>query len=600
MHVDDLKIPLGWEKARALESFLEGLSREQVAWVSGYLAGLSAVRQETVTPVPAQTSLQVTVLYGSQTGNAEKLAANLRARLVQAGIAARVENLADYRRHQLKRERCLLLVTSTYGEGEPPDSAREFHAFVMGDKGPRLEGLKFAVLALGDRSYERFCQTGRDFDSRLEALGAQRIYPRLDCDLDYEEPASEWIEAVVEVLARQGLAAPMPDTLAGGLSHSRPAAARSLYTRKNPYPATLVENLRITGRGSSKDVRHLELALEGLGLAFEPGDSLGVLPENCPELVAELLEALKLSAETSVRNPRGEEVPLRQALLRDYEITVPIRPFLEGWAQLAGDRVLAELLKEENAKALKGYLAGREIIDVVRDHPVKGLAPQRFVDLLRPLPPRLYSIASSPKTDPEAVHLTVGVVRYESHGRSRKGVASTFLAERIPEGGTVPVYVHANPNFRLPEDPDTSIIMVGAGTGIAPFRAFIEERAAVGARGRNWLIFGDRQFRTDFLYQREWLDYRKQGLLKINVAFSRDGATKDYVQHRLLESSRELYAWLEEGAHFYVCGDASRLAPDVHQALIQIVSREGARSREEAQTYVQQLQTQKRYQRDVY
>lgn len=600
--LDDLTIPLSREKAEILHRLVEGLSPEQVAWVSGYLAGLHAAGQRAAVAAPdAQGGTEATVLFGSQTGNAKGLAKHLQERLVQAGLRAKVEDLGSYKKSQLKRERTLLIVTSTHGEGEPPDNAKEFHEFLLSDKAPRLQGLKYAVLALGDRSYERFCQTGRDFDLRLEALGAERLLPRAECDVDYEDTASAWIESVVQTLALQAPKAATPPASVIGLPTARPAAsAAPAYTRKNPYPATLVENITITGRGSSKEVRHLELAIEGSGLTFEPGDSLGVVPRNCPKLVAEILEALALDGAEPVSGPKGQETTLAQALTSDYEITTLTRPFLEHWAALSGARELATLLKEERREQLRQFLVGREIIDVLQLYPVRGLTAREFLQALRPLPPRLYSIASSREADPDVVHLTVGVVRYESHGRTRKGVASTFLAERAAEAGTVPVYVHVNDNFRLPADSNTSIIMVGAGTGVAPFRAFVEQRQVTGARGRNWLIFGDRNFRTDFLYQREWLDYRKQGLLKIDVAFSRDGETKDYVQHRMLDRSRELYAWLEEGAHFYVCGDASRMAPDVHETLVEVVRREGGRSRDDAVAYVKALQAAGRYQRDVY
>lgn len=599
--LDDLTLPLSREKAELLRRLVEGLSPEQTAWVSGYLAGLYAGHRPAAAPVLAtEAQPEVTILFGSQTGNARQLARRLQEKLAQAGLRAKVEDLGVYKKNRLKAERRLLIVTSTYGEGEPPDNAKDFHEFLLSGRAPRLEGLQYAVLALGDRGYERFCQTGRDFDARLEALGARRLHPLAECDVDFEETASAWIETVVGRLAEK--AGPVPAQVpALSWPALQPALkGEPIYTRKNPYPARLAENIKITGRGSTKDVRHLELAIEGSGLVFEPGDALGVVPRNCPALVEEILATLGLDGAEPVALLKGDETSLAEALARDYEITTLTRPFLERWATLSGAADLAALAREENRDRLRAFLAGREIIDVLQAYPVRGLKGSDFLSALRPLQPRLYSIASSYEADPDTVHLTVGVVRYESHGRTRKGVASTFLAERVAETDTVPVYVHANDNFRLPADPDAPIIMVGAGTGIAPFRAFVETRQARGARGRNWLIFGDRHFRTDFLYQREWLDYRRQGFLQIDVAFSRDSTTKDYVQHRLLDRSRALYAWLEEGAHFYVCGDASRMAPDVHEALIEAVRRESGRSREDAVAYVKELQAAGRYQRDVY
>ncbi len=599
--LDDLTLPLSREKAELLGRLVEGLSPEQAAWISGYLAGLFAGHRPVAAPASATGVLpEVTILFGSQTGNARHLARRVQEKLALAGLRAKVEDMGTYKKNRLKAEQRLLIVTSTYGEGEPPDNAKDFHEFLLSGRAPRLEGLRYAVLALGDRGYERFCQTGRDFDARLEALGAQRLHPLAECDIDFEETAAAWIEAVVGRLAEEAgpRSAEVPVL-------SWPALQPALkgeptYTRKNPFPARLVENIKITGRGSTKDVRHLELAIEGSGLVFEPGDCLGVVPRNCPELVEEILESLGLDGVEPVALAQGGETTLAEALGREYEITTLTPLFLERWAALSGSADLAALIREGNRDRLREFLAGRDIIDVLQAYPVRGLKGTEFLSALRPLQPRLYSIASSYETDPDTVHLTVGVVRYEALGRARKGVASTFLAERVGETTTVPVYVHANDHFRLPADPDAPIIMVGAGTGIAPFRAFVETRQARGARGRNWLIFGDRHFRTDFLYQREWLDYRRQGVLQIDVAFSRDGATKDYVQHRLLDRSRALYAWLEEGAHFYVCGDASRMAPDVHEALIEAVRRESGRTREDAVAYVKELQATGRYQRDVY
>lgn len=583
--------PQQWE---TLKHLAEGLSREQVLWTSGYLAGYAEARPDLAgMPLARATEAQpdITVLYGSQTGNAEKLAETLHARLLQKGLAARLEPMGSYKTAQLKRDRYLLVIVSTHGEGDPPDNAQVFYEFLHGRKAPKLESLQFAVLALGDTSYEQFCKIGRDFDSRLESLGAARLRPRVDCDVDYEESAEAWME---DILAALGHTREPRVELAA-------AEKVSVYSKKHPFPATLRENLRLTGRDSSKDVRHIEFSVENSGLRFEPGDSLGIIPSNWPQRVDDLLECLDLDPHAAVSDDDGGEITLEQALLHDYEITTLTRPFLEKYRELSGSRELAALLMEENRALLRDFLYGREIVDVVRSFPVSGITAGQFLALLRKLPPRLYSIASSHNASPDEVHLTVAVVRYQSHGLQRQGVASTFLADRVPEDGQVPVYVDSNPNFRLPADPQAPIIMVGPGTGVAPFRAFLAEREVAGATGKNWLFFGDRNFHSDFLYQQEWLDYRSAGLLnRIDVAFSRDGEEKVYVQHRMLENSRELYEWLEDGAHFYVCGDAQRMASDVHAALVDIVAKEGGYGQERAEDYVKQLQAAKRYQRDVY
>ena len=620
--------PLNPAQLEALDRLMEDVSLEQTFWINGYLAGFAAARMSPkgfgTTPPEAiatagrvdstqialpEAKPEITVLFGSQTGNAEKLARVLHSRLTDQGFPARVEGMGGYKTAQIKRDRHLLVIVSTYGEGDPPDNALAFHEFLFGKKAPPLDGTQFSVLALGDSSYEHFCKTGRDIDERLAELGASRILPRVDCDLDYEEAAEAWMESVLASLKpthqpqTDSVSAnpPNPPLQRGAAGISTESALLNAYSKKNPYPARLLTNQSLTGRGSTKDVRHIELSIADSGLTFEPGDSLGVVVSNWPQRVGEWVELLGYDASSKVAGANGGETSLELALLNDYEITTLTRPFLEKYAQLAESAELAELLNEDNKGKLRDYLYGREIIDVVRAFPIPGLPANPFISLLRKLQPRQYSIASSYNANPDEVHLTVAVVRYESHGLQRQGVASTFLADRVEEDGLVPIFVDSNPNFRLPQSPDTPIIMVGPGTGVAPFRAFIEERDTIGAKGKNWLIFGDRNFNTDFLYQREWLEHRKSGLLtRLDVAFSRDTDEKVYVQHRLLENSRELYAWLQEGAHFYVCGDAQRMAADVHEALIQVVAKESGQAYEKAVDYVKTLQADKRYQRDIY
>lgn len=586
--------PLTESQWDSLQRLMQEASAEQLLWAAGYLAGFGAAAQRAVARPPAQLWSPLSIVFGSQTGNAEKLAHTLHDRLRHEGIPARLEAMDTYPNAQFKRDRCLLVVVSTYGEGDPPDNARNFYDYLLSHRAPRLESLQFAVLALGDTSYEYFCKTGQDIDLRLESLGATRIHPRADCDVDYDDLAEAWMAGVLRVLCAHA-------TRRIDLPASSTAPTVSAYSKKHPFPAALRDNLRLTGRGSSKDVRHLELSLEGSGLHYEPGDALGVVPTNWPKRVDDLLTVLNLTPTATVPGADGVATTLESALLYDYEITTLTRPFLEKYAALTGARELTELLQEPQRPRLREFLSGREILDVVRRYPLPGITPEQFVQLLRKLPPRLYSIASSQRATPDEVHLTVAVVRYETHGETRYGVASTYLADRVCADGEVPVYVEHNDNFRLPADPATPIIMVGPGTGVAPFRAFLAERAAIGARGRNWLYFGDRNFDSDFLYQKEWLEYRKNGLLThIDVAFSRDGAEKCYVQHRLLEHRREVYAWLEEGAYIYVCGDAHQMAADVDAALVSLVATEAGQSLEWAQDYVKELHSAKRYQRDVY
>ncbi len=585
------------QQQTVLIGLLNALTPAQRQWVSGFAAGFNAA-----SPLPdaanacgsAPPASRITLLFGSQTGNAEKLAHDLHDRLSQGGWIVRLESMASYKFAQLKREHTLLLVVSTHGDGEPPDNALAFHKFLHSAKAPPLETLRYAVLALGDSSYEHFCKTGVALDERLSALGAESIVERVDCDVDYEDAAEAWIEKVLVVL---GQATPTTTSAVTSAISRSP----SPYSKKHPFPAKLLENLPLTAPGSTKEVRHLVLSLENSGLRHTPGDALGVMPGNWPERVGQLLEALNLYHADTVTTASGASSSLEQVLLNDYEITTISRPFLENYARLAESAELYSWLKPDYRKQLQEWLYGREIIDVIRRFPVHGLSAQQFTGLLRKLPPRLYSIASSWVADPDEVHLTVAVVRFNTHHLARNGVASTFLADRVEEGGAVPVYVHENPNFRLPADPSTPIIMIGPGTGVAPFRAFLSEREVVGASGHNWLFFGDRCFESDFLYQSEWLDYRRKGLLtRINVAFSRDTAEKVYVQRRLREEARDIYAWLQAGAHIYVCGDATRMAPDVHAALRDVIAQQGNRNPEQAQEYLQELQAANRYQRDVY
>lgn len=601
--------PLNAEQVAQLNRLIETLTPMQATWISGYLVGLNAslsegaVRQPQARPAAAAgEAATLTILYGSETGHAEGVGEDLKAAAEAKGFAVSLYDMGDYKPKDLKKEKNLVIVTATHGEGDPPDNAEEFHEFLHGKKAPRLDGVKFAVLALGDLSYEHFCQTGKDFDVRLAELGAERVRERVDCDVDYEDAAEAWVEAVVETFGKELEDAGESHPTVTPMYAAAPAAAagKDAYTRKNPFHAEVLTNIVLNGRGSQKEVRHIELDVEDSGLAWEPGDSLGIVPGNDPKVVDELIGALGLNPDETVTGVDGE-VALREALAEQYEITTLTRPFVEKYAQLAESDKLDALLADGARDELVAYMDGRHIVDLAEDFPVKGLAGGDFVRLLRKLPPRLYSIASSHRANPDEVHLTVAAVRYQSHGRERHGVASVHLADRVGEDGAVPVYVDRNKNFKLPADPDAPVIMIGPGTGVAPFRAFLEEREETGAGGRNWLFFGAQHFLTDFYYQTDWLRWRKDGLLtRADVAFSRDQTDKVYVQHRLRERAREVYAWLEEGAHVYVCGDADAMAHDVHEALVEIVAQQGNLGADKAADYVKRLQKEKRYQRDVY
>jgi sulfite reductase (NADPH) flavoprotein alpha-component len=599
--------PFNEEQVGLLTNLLPTLSESQKVWLSGYLAASQFASDLGSTEVqgkepPAQSTGQtitkeVTILYGSQTGNAQGLAKKVEKTLEGKGFQVTVSSMSNFKPNNLKKVQNLLILVSTHGEGEPPDNALLFHEFLHGRRAPKLDGLHYSVLSLGDSSYEFFCQTGKEFDVRLEELGGNRLYPRIDCDLDYDEPADEWLEGVLGSLSE------VEDGSAAFVQAAATAQEVELaYSRTNPFKAEVLENINLNGRGSNKETRHLELLLEGSGLTFEPGDSIGIYPENNTDLVDILLEELMWDPEVLVMvNKQGDVCTFKEALSSYYEITVLTKPLLQKVKQLSENVDLQELLSIGNEEKLKSYLEGRDLLDLVRDFGPWGKSAQEFVSILRKIPARLYSIASSISANPDEVHLTIGAVRYDAHGRQRKGVCSTFCAERLQPGDTVSVYIQNNENFKLPKNQDTPIIMVGPGTGVAPFRSFMQEREELEAKGKSWLFFGDQHFVTDFLYQTEWQKWLKEGVLtKMDVAFSRDTDEKVYVQYRMLEHSKELYEWLQEGAVVYVCGDEKNMAHDVHNTLIEIIEKEGDMSREKAEDYLADIQQQKRYQRDVY
>lgn len=606
--------PFNQEQADLLNRLLPTLSETQRIWLSGYLAAVGGaaiaapvaggetapVTAGAAAPAPA-ASREVTVLFGSQTGNSQRIAKTLSSRLEEQGFQVTFSSMSDFKPNSLKKVKNLFIVVSTHGEGDPPDNAIAFYEFLHSKRAPKLEDVRYSVLALGDTSYEFFCKTGKDFDERLAELGATRLCPRVDCDVDFDEPASQWINEVVGALQKT-LEAPGTSPVSVAAPAPGAAATPSAYSRSNPFPATVLENINLNGRGSDRETRHLELSLEGSGLQYEPGDSLGIYPQNHPELVDTLIEEMGWKADEPVAvNAKGEERPLREALLHNYEITVLTKPLLEQAARISDSGKLSELVKPGNEQELRNYMKERDLLDLVRDYSLQRLPAGQFVPLLRKMPPRLYSIASSAKAHPDEVHLTVRTVRYHAHGRDRFGVCSVQIAERIQPGDTLPVFVQHNENFKLPASGDVPIIMIGPGTGVAPFRAFMQEREENGDTGKSWLFFGDRRFLTDFLYQAEWLRWLKDGVLtRMDVAFSRDSEAKVYVQHRMLEKSRDLYAWLQEGAHVYVCGDEKHMAHDVHAALQTILQREGGMSEDAAAAYLAEMQQQKRYQRDVY
>jgi sulfite reductase (NADPH) flavoprotein alpha-component len=585
---------------------------EQRAWLNGFFAGLfsqvppAEVTMPPLNAAPAKLAEPLLIFFGSQTGTAEGLAKRVAKEAGQRGFAPKVIALNEHEKAGLVKGGKALIISSTWGDGDPPDNAVNFWSWLNSDTAPRLEKLQFAVLGLGDRNYSDFCGASKKFDSRLEALGAKRLAPRCECDVDYESAAKNWIDELwPRLTANAGQASSLSASGGNGKLNahgaSSPNAAETgrmpvpLYSKSNPFPARLLKNVLLNKPGSGKEVRHYELSLEGSGLMYEVGDALGVVPGNCHELVDDLLEALNCKGE--IGDP---DVPLREALTRHYDVNKPSQELMVEVARRAPSCELVPLLAPDRAADLKKWLWGRHVIDLIELLPEPILLPD-LLKLLRKLAPRLYSISSSPKAHPGEVHLTVAAVRYQSHGRDRKGVASTFLADRVGDADLVKVYVQPSHGFKPPTNGNTPMIMVGPGTGIAPFRAFLEERLATDAKGKNWLFFGDQTRAADFLYEEQLTGWLKDGLLtRLDLAFSRDQAEKIYVQHRMLETADELWSWLEAGAHFYICGDASRMAKDVDAALHTVIEQAGGKSADEAKAYVAKLKSEKRYQRDVY
>jgi sulfite reductase (NADPH) flavoprotein alpha-component len=560
---------------------------EQRAWLSEFLTkALGGASVEVEPPGPA---IPVTILWGSQTGNSEGVAKKFLKALKAGNYEPQVFDMASYDKSRLPAEKNLLIITSTYGDGEPPDNASDFHEYLMGDAVPSLNGVNYSVFALGDSEYPDFCQCGIEFDQRLEAFGAKRIFKRIDCDVDYDEQFTEWKQGVMTAMGGSGRVPEIEEVV-----------AEEPFGKKNPFPSPLLNSYDLNKEGSARETYHVELSLKDSGLEYQVGDALGVLSHNPAQVVDEILPLLPFNVKDVVPLPSGAEVSLREALITSYDIRSLNKRLLKAWSERSGSPFLRALVEGGSREEIEEFCWGRELIDLINDHPADFADGEEFVSVLKKLQPRLYSIASSPNAHPGEVHLTVAIVRYNSHGRDRGGVCSTYLSDRVGDVCSG-VFVHNNKAFRLPEDHSKDIIMVGPGTGIAPLRAFLEEREVSKASGRNWLFFGNPCRATDFIYEDEinaWVD--NGTLSKLDLAFSRDQENKIYVQDRMLEAGAELWDWLQGGGYFYVCGDASRMAKDVDKALQTIVKTHGGLSDEEAIDYLKNLKKEKRYARDVY
>lgn len=579
--------PFSKDEVEVLEAFVGRTSPQQRTWLAGFFAGLDAGQPGTAQPVAAaRPRVPLLILYASESGNSESLAMKAKKVADKQGFQARVQDMADADLATLGKSKTVLVVASTWGEGDPPQRAADFYASLMGDGAPRLDGMRFGVLALGDTAYVNFCLTGRRIDERLEALGGMRALARADLDLDFAKPAAAWIDRALKTLA------PVEEEVSPNIVHVDFKSHAEIddeprYTAEEPIAAEITALVDLNGSGSTRETWHVELAPEASDFRYTVGDAIGVQPENDPELVEDLLAVVGL----------GGNAELAARLRTGYDVTTLSRPLVDAYAKLTG-RYDVQMLAV--AETFAAFAADRQLVDLFAAHPEK-LTPDQLTGLLRPLPARLYSVASSPRAHSGEVHLLVGAVRWASHGRQRRGVTSTFLADRRKPGQQVRIHVKPNRHFRLPADAARPIIMIGAGTGVAPYRGFIAERAEEAQRGPSWLVFGERNYTNDFLYQLEWQDHLASGALsRIDVAFSRDQPQKIYVQHKLWERRAELQQWIAEGAHVYVCGDEKGMARDVNDALVKILAEPLKGDLEAARARLKDLAKDGRYQRDVY
>lgn len=618
-------LPINNEQKELITKLLGNMNKDQVTWLSGYVTGIlsglgslttstglnqpespqgdGATDIDSGTPVidpqaekPSQ-SIELTILYGSKSGNSVSVAKYAKNRAEELGFNTKCVNMADYKPRDLKKEKNLLIVISTDGEGVPPFAAEELYEFLHSKKVSKLDHLNYAVCALGDSSYVHFCKTGIDFDKKISALGGSKIIDRIDCDLDFEEPSSGWVEQVLNELIDKNKENNQVLITGGNQSSVQEVKTTQKYGKKNPFSAQVIDKIKLNGRGSKKETYHFEFSLEGSGLTYKPGDSIGIIPVNSKRSVDELISHLKLDPTSRVKF-ENDEILLKQALRNHYEITTLTKKVIDNYNKFANSTELSDITS--NPEKLKEFVYGRDILDLLKTYPVP-LRSDDLIGILRKMQPRLYSLASSHACYPDEAHILVASVRYKTNDRYKEGACSAYLIDNIEVDQEVMLYVDRNELFRIPEDGNRPMIMIGPGTGIAPFRAFLQERELLEHTGKNWLFFGDWNFTTDFLYQTEWQKFHKSGLLnEIDVAFSRDQKDKVYVQHKMKKKSKELFAWIEEGANIYVCGDVNRMAPDVNRAFTEIIQKEGNMNIQKAKEYMINLKKQNRYVEDVY
>jgi sulfite reductase (NADPH) flavoprotein alpha-component len=586
-----------------LKALIAELNTNQISWLGGYFTALAnASNTQSITPttkveeqVPAANlKPKAILLYGTKTGNAIKVVNTAKSKLEKLDIDIEVLEMTDIDKNIIQKAQYIFIAVSTDGEGVPPPAAEGFYNLLYSKKAPKLDNIKYSVLGLGDSSYANFCQTGKDFDTLFEQLGAQRIVDRADADLDYEDVAENWA-ASLQTKVQELIGQNVTPNGASAPSESQTVSTNA-YSKKNPYKAEILDRIKLNGAGSQKEVFHIELSLEDSGISYQPGDAIGIIPKNPEPLVNELLAKLKFDGAATFVN--GHADTIKNHLQKYHEISLLSKEFLEKYNEKAQNDELKKIIN--NRPYLTPFLAENDVYDVLSKYPAV-FSVDEFLPILPKLKPRLYSISSSALANPDEVHLTVAALKYQNKNREKRGVCSNMLADQITLDDTIEIYVDENPIFRLPQDDNTPIIMIGPGTGIAPFRAFVQERAHRGAKGKNWIFFGEQHFTTDFLYQTEWQNFLKKGAIdKFDVAFSRDQEEKIYVQHRIEQNAKEFYNWIESGAIIYVCGDKDKMAKDVLQSITNVVAAEARISEEEALNYVNNLRQTKRYLEDVY
>lgn len=591
--------PFDSQLEKELQELTSKLNQNQLSWLGGYYTALAKINGNAGVATASTTEPQadadkptITLLFGTKTGNSQKIISQAQSKFEQQGFQTQVSELSDIDKNKLKQAQYVFIAVSTDGEGVPPPTVEGFYDFIHSKKAPKLNHIKYGVLGLGDSSYAQYCQTGKDIDTAFEKLGAQRIVDRTDVDLDFEDNAEAWTDKLVAKV----------NELAGNSQNQAqsnnpsPSVEGKQFSRKNPFKAEILDRIKLNAKDSNKSVFHFELSLEDSGLNYQPGDAVGIIPKNPESLVSNLIGKLNFDGNAIYKN--GFEDSIKNHLQKHYELSLLSKDFLQKYNEKAQNNKLASIIK--TPAKLKDFLENHDVYDVINLFPTDFKADE-LLPILPKLKPRLYSIASSPKAYPDEVHLTVGELEYESNNRVKKGICSNMIAEQLSLDDDVEIFIDENPIFRLPQDDSKPIIMIGPGTGIAPFRAFVQERAERNASGKNWVFFGEQHFKSDFLYQTEWQNYLKKGVINnFDVAFSRDQKEKVYVQHKIEQNSAEFYQWLEEGALIYVCGDKDKMAKDVLGTITKVVSKEGKLSTADAEDYVKALRSGKRYLEDVY